>query len=89
MIYTDGVTEAKGANDRFGEGRLRAALAAAASPLAAVEAVERALDRYIPGDPQDDAALLVVGRSRGARPSAVPALVRDRTTVAVSSPEGG
>jgi serine phosphatase RsbU (regulator of sigma subunit) len=62
-IYTDGVTEARGASDRFGEGRLRASLAGAGSPLAAVSAVERALDQYIPGEPQDDAALLVVGRT--------------------------
>jgi PAS domain S-box-containing protein len=82
-IYTDGVTEAPGASDRFGEERLRASLAGAATPLAAVGAVERALDRYIPGEPQDDAALLVIGRSQ------VEALVTDDTSLPVSSAETG
>jgi len=89
-IYTDGITEARGRNDRFGEGRLRASLAAADSPLASVEAVEGALDRYIPGEPQDDAALLVVGRSGAAEtPRSRGRLVRDRTSIAVSSAEDG
>jgi PAS domain S-box-containing protein len=63
VLYTDGVTEARGRDDRFGEERLRASLAAVGSPGTAVAAVESALDSFVTGVPEDDAAILAVMRS--------------------------
>jgi PAS domain S-box-containing protein len=64
VLYTDGVTEARGAATRFGEERLRLSLSAATNPEAAVASVESALDAFIPGEPEDDAAVLAIMRSR-------------------------
>jgi PAS domain S-box-containing protein len=63
VLYTDGVTEARGENDRFGEERLRAILAPVGDPGAAVATVESALDSFLDGDPDDDAAMLAIMRS--------------------------
>jgi PAS domain S-box-containing protein len=62
VLYTDGVTEARGASERFGDRRLRATLAIPAVPRAVVEAVEKALDSFVAGEPEDDAAVLAVAR---------------------------
>src|SRR5438093_7285395 len=56
VLYTDGVTEARGQSERFGEERLRASLASAADAAAAVAAVESALLSFGAGPPEDDAA---------------------------------
>ncbi len=64
VLYTDGVTEARGTRARFGEARLRRCLAGATGPGAVVEAVEAALDSFVPGEPEDDAALLAIKRTR-------------------------
>jgi PAS domain S-box-containing protein len=74
VLYTDGVTEARGKRNRFGERRLRRSVASAADPRAAVAAVETALDSFIAGEPEDDAAVLAIMRSKrtvaGAGPGA-------------------
>jgi serine phosphatase RsbU (regulator of sigma subunit) len=67
ILYTDGVTEARGRRSRFGERRLRQSLAEASDPSAAVAAVEAALDSFIPGEPEDDAAVLAIMRSAPSR----------------------
>jgi serine phosphatase RsbU (regulator of sigma subunit)/PAS domain-containing protein len=61
LFYTDGVTDMPGANDRFGDERLRATLAA--GPAAAegvVERVDAALAAFQEGERSDDRALLAV-----------------------------
>ena len=67
VVYTDGVTEARGAEDRFGETRLRAGLADVADPWQAVARIETALDSFLVDPPDDDAAMLVIMRSNPPR----------------------
>jgi PAS domain S-box-containing protein len=66
VLYTDGVTEARGKHDRFGEKRLHATLAPAGGPDAAVASLESALDSFVDGEPEDDAAALAILRSTGS-----------------------
>ena len=64
LLYTDGVTDTPGEHDRFGDARLRDALAAAPSdPDAVLAAVFAALDAFATGDMQDDRAMLAVQRA--------------------------
>ena len=63
VVYTDGVTEARGEGGRFGEERLRRRLAGTPDPIRAVARIEAALDEFLPDAPQDDAAMVVVRRS--------------------------
>jgi PAS domain S-box-containing protein len=67
ILYTDGVTEARGERNRFGERRLRQSVAGAADPRATVAAVESALDSFVAGEPEDDAAVLAIMRSKAAQ----------------------
>jgi PAS domain S-box-containing protein len=62
VLYTDGVTEARGERERFGEERLCASLSAVTDPSQTVAQIESALDSFLVGPPQDDAALLAVLR---------------------------
>ena len=52
VLYTDGVTDARGAVDRFGDHRL----------LELVQAIDGALQGFQAGPQRDDTALLAVGR---------------------------
>jgi PAS domain S-box-containing protein len=68
VLYTDGVTDARGPVDRFGAERLNAVVSAAAGqPASAVAAaVDEALIRFQDGQPQrDDVALLVLQALEG------------------------
>jgi serine phosphatase RsbU (regulator of sigma subunit) len=69
VLYTDGVTEARGESDRFGDDRLRASLSGVSNPTQTVTQVESALDSFLVGPPQDDAAMLVVLRPDTALPA--------------------
>jgi PAS domain S-box-containing protein len=62
VLYTDGVTEARGERDRFGEERLRDSLSTVTDPTQTVAQIERALDSFLAGPPSDDAAMLVILR---------------------------
>jgi PAS domain S-box-containing protein len=68
VLYTDGVTEARGERDRFGEDRLRESLSTVTDPSHTVAQIESALDSFLVGPPQDDAAMLVVLRPSTALP---------------------
>ena len=72
VLYTDGVVDAEGADDRFGEQRLEAVLAGAADADDAVARVNRALTEFEVGDQADDTAVLAVSRvAVSARPRAL------------------
>jgi serine phosphatase RsbU (regulator of sigma subunit) len=63
VVITDGITEALGAQGRFGEKRLRAKLAGAGSPLAVVLGLEGALFDFTEGRFLDDAVILALART--------------------------
>jgi len=60
VVVTDGVTEAEGEESRFGEDRLRAAVAGLSSPALAAQAIEGALNEFTAGVLDDDAAIVAI-----------------------------
>jgi anti-sigma regulatory factor (Ser/Thr protein kinase) len=64
VLYTDGVTDARGDEDRFGDDRLLELLAGVdgAAPTAVVRAIDGALRGFEAGPQRDDTALLAVAR---------------------------
>jgi serine phosphatase RsbU (regulator of sigma subunit)/ketosteroid isomerase-like protein len=60
VVVTDGVTEAHGDEERFGEGRLRAQLTGVASPALATQLIEVALNEFVGGTLEDDAAIIAI-----------------------------
>jgi serine phosphatase RsbU (regulator of sigma subunit) len=63
LLYTDGVTDTPGAQERFGTDRLRDTLAAAPDdPQPLLETIERALKDFQAGTAIDDRALLALRR---------------------------
>jgi PAS domain S-box-containing protein len=64
LLFTDGVTDAPGPEERFGDERLVAAVTAApAEPAGLLATVAAALDRFATEEGQDDRAMLVVQRT--------------------------
>ena len=62
VVYTDGVTDARGPGERFGEERLAEALGTASDAPGAVAAVRDALAAFEVGAQADDTALVVLQR---------------------------
>jgi serine phosphatase RsbU (regulator of sigma subunit) len=62
LLYTDGVIETAGQDERFGVQRLRHLLAenATASPAALMQRLEEALDQFRGAAPNDDVAALAL-----------------------------
>jgi PAS domain-containing protein len=60
VLYTDGVLDARGAADRFGEERLQATLAEATSAEEACERIRAALLEFAGGEQDDDTAVLAM-----------------------------
>ncbi|HXR60884.1 MAG TPA: SpoIIE family protein phosphatase, partial [Solirubrobacterales bacterium] len=60
IVVTDGVTEAHGGSDRFGEERLRAVVAGITSPARAAQRIEGALHEFTGGQLEDDAAIVAI-----------------------------
>jgi serine phosphatase RsbU (regulator of sigma subunit) len=65
VVVTDGVTEARGRGDRFGEERLREELRGIASPALALQRLESSLHAFTEGRLDDDVAVLTIARSDG------------------------
>jgi GAF domain-containing protein len=64
LLYTDGVTDLPGADDRFGEARLIATVdSAPVEPDALLASVSAALDAFARGTTTDDRAMLVLHRA--------------------------
>lgn len=61
VVVTDGVTEAAGEEERFGERRLKAELAGITSPALATQKLEGALHAFVAGEHEDDAAIVAIG----------------------------
>jgi ketosteroid isomerase-like protein len=76
-VVTDGVTEARGPEGRFGEARLRAELAGVTNPALAAQQIEIALRAFVGGDLEDDAAVIAIGPASPDAPSA-PAPAREQ-----------
>lgn len=70
VIITDGVTEARGAEERFGEKRLREALRNTGNPALALRRLEGSLNAFTDGKLDDDVAILAIARAGGAVPGA-------------------
>lgn len=68
VVVTDGVTDACGEVERFGEDRLRDRLAGAGNPADAVQRIERALLEFTAGSLEDDAAILALARAEDVGP---------------------
>jgi serine phosphatase RsbU (regulator of sigma subunit) len=67
VLYTDGVIEARRERgQRFGSQRLTDRLAGSTRPDAAVTSVREGLAEFLPHSLEDDAALVVLGRTGGA-----------------------
>jgi anti-sigma regulatory factor (Ser/Thr protein kinase) len=66
VLYTDGVTDARGRRDRFGDERLLDLLSSVdgAAPTAVVRAVDGAIRGFEHGPQRDDTAVLAVARLR-------------------------
>jgi PAS domain S-box-containing protein len=64
VLYTDGVTDARGREDRFGDHRLLDLLSGVngAAPAEVVRAIDGALQGFQAGPQRDDTALLAVAR---------------------------
>lgn len=62
ILYTDGVTDTVGRDERFGEARLAEVLQGAQSAAAAVERIDRALREFAHGPQGDDTAVLAIER---------------------------
>ena len=60
LFYTDGVTDAPGADERFGEERLEHVAAGAGDPQALVARIDRAIERFQGAREGDDRALLAI-----------------------------
>jgi serine phosphatase RsbU (regulator of sigma subunit)/ketosteroid isomerase-like protein len=73
IVTTDGVTDSTGAEERFGEQRLRAALAGVSSPALVVQKIEGALNEFSAGPLDDDAAILAIAPTPLAGDSATTA----------------
>lgn len=71
VMFTDGVVEAAGDGERFGEARLRAELAGAGNPAGTVQRVEGALRSFSAGSLEDDVAILAVSRAAGSEAAEV------------------
>ncbi len=74
VVVTDGVIEAQGAGERFGEDRLRAELSGARDPTEVVGRIEGSLQAFTEGEIDDDVAILVLAPGADAtsrRPAAI------------------
>jgi PAS domain S-box-containing protein len=66
LLYTDGVIELPGESGRFGEDRLRRAVADAASPAEALARIGSAHRRFSSEPSEDDIAMVAVMRKKAA-----------------------
>ena len=81
VLYTDGVTDASGAEDRFGDERLQAVLAESSDAEDALRRLADGLAEFETGEQADDTAALAIARSpRRRRRRATISSARPRRT---------
>jgi len=80
VIVTDGIAEARGATERFGEARLRAELSGAGSSALALQRLEESLRAFMGRPLEDDVAAIAIAPGPrpglGAAPGEVDAVER-------------
>jgi len=79
VIVTDGIAEAQGQDERYGEERLRDELRGAGNPSLALQRLEASLHAFTDGNLDDDVAILAIARASAdsaaaPRPGAEPPL---------------
>ncbi len=84
VIVTDGITEAQGAEGRFGEPRLRAELGGIANPAAALQRLEASLHAFTDGSLEDDVAMLAIARASSEGGPASPMAVASEPLVSAA-----
>ena len=77
VIVTDGITEAEGGGERFGEKRLRAELRGAGDPTLVMRRLETALNSFTDGRHDDDVAILALTRNSGEAPAGASVAARE------------
>jgi len=88
VVVTDGITEAQGAEGRFGESRLHDHLRGATNPALAVQRLEGSLHSFTEGRLDDDVAMLAISRaSRDRLRVATDEVSAERAAPAALSPE--
>jgi serine phosphatase RsbU (regulator of sigma subunit) len=70
VVITDGITEARGPEGRFGEERLRSHLRGVRNPVLAVQHLEGSLHSFTEGRFEDDIAMLAIARASRERTAA-------------------
>jgi serine phosphatase RsbU (regulator of sigma subunit) len=88
-VVTDGIAEARGAADRFGEGRLRDELRGAGNPARALQRLEGSLHGFTEGALDDDVAILSIARSSIARSAESPIELVERLYDCFNRRDGG
>lgn len=63
VIVTDGIAEAQGEDERYGEERLREELRGAGNPALALQRLESSLHSFTDGNLDDDVAILAIARA--------------------------
>ncbi len=89
VVITDGITEAQGAEGRFGEERLRERLSGVTNPALAVQRLEASLQAFTEGRFEDDIAMLAIARASGDRAGPATALATEHPAPAVLSLDNG
>jgi serine phosphatase RsbU (regulator of sigma subunit) len=89
VVVTDGITEAQGAEGRFGEERLREHLGGATNPALAVQRLEASLQAFTDGPLEDDIAMLAISRAPRERAGSAAALATERRAPVVLSLDNG
>jgi serine phosphatase RsbU (regulator of sigma subunit) len=85
VIVTDGITEAQGTRERFGEERLRDELRGADNPALALQRLESSLHAFTEGRFDDDVAILAIARAVGGPLSNAHPLPRRPPVVALEN----
>lgn len=89
VVVTDGITEARGSEGRFGEPRLHAHLRGATNPALAVQRLEGSLHSFTEGQLDDDVAMLAISRASRERVHVARGVSAERADSAALGVGGG